>query len=102
LTFNTENEVAENLFAFGTSLNHVYRKVMLSSEYGYNLRDRIFKKVRTKLDDEIEDMKERAKKAEEERKQREIDQENKKRAKMVEEIKQKERMEREADESKVR
>jgi hypothetical protein len=45
-----------------------------------------------KLDDEIEDMKERAKKAEEERQQREIDLENKRKIKMVEDIKEKERL----------
>jgi hypothetical protein len=67
LTFNTENQVAENLFAFGSSLNRVYSKIMQATDYGNSQRDRMFKKVNRKLEEELEEMKQRAKKAEDER-----------------------------------
>lgn len=53
LTFNPEAQVAENLFSFGDDLGKVFQKVVEVTTHGKTQRQRIFMKVKEKLDEEV-------------------------------------------------
>jgi hypothetical protein len=53
LIFNPEAQVAENLFNFGNQLNDCFQRVVEATTHGKTQRQRIFLKVKEKLDDEI-------------------------------------------------
>jgi len=53
LNFSMEAQVAENLFSFGDQLKHAFQKVVEATTHGKTQRQRIFMKVKEKLDEEV-------------------------------------------------
>jgi len=56
MTFNPEAQVAENLFTFGNQLRQVFQRVVEATTHGKTQRQRIFMKVKEKLDEEVSEM----------------------------------------------
>ena len=56
MTFNAEAQVAENLFTFGNQLRQVFQSVVEATTHGKTQRQRIFMKVKEKLDEEVSEM----------------------------------------------
>jgi len=56
MTFNPEAQVAENLFTFGNQLRQVFQSVVEATTHGKTQRQRIFMKVKEKLDEEVNEM----------------------------------------------
>jgi len=55
LTFDQEEEMAQNLFKFGNSLKDAFRKVQDVQHIGEE-RERIFQKVKEKLEQEMHEV----------------------------------------------
>ena len=75
---------------------------MQATEYGNSQRDRMFKKVNRKLEEEIDEMKKRAEKAQIEREEKEKQKLKDDARRAAQEIADKERKEREAKEAQIR
>lgn len=56
LNFNPEAQVAENLMNFGNELKDVFNQVIEATTHGKTQRQRIFMKVKEKLEDEANEM----------------------------------------------
>lgn len=57
LTFNAEARVVEGLFNFGDKLRDVFQEIKAATTHGRQQRQRIFLKVKEKLDEEVESVK---------------------------------------------
>lgn len=56
LGFSGEARVAENLFCFADQMKHIFQRVVEATTHGKTQRQRIFMKVKEKLDEEVSQM----------------------------------------------